>query len=327
MITPRMGHTATLLPDGTVLIVGGRNGAAYLASAELYDPKTGKFTPTGSMGTPRMGHTATLLDNGKVLVAGGSTGSGSLASAELYDPKTGMFTETGSMSTGRSQHTATPLDPGHGGPVLIAGGYGPSGNPLASAEQYLPKTGRFTPAGSMSTPRGGHTATATLGFGHVLIAGGSKTPGGLGLASAEMYDWGTGNFSKTGSMTTGRDLPTATLFTNGSILITGGQGSDGALPSAELYDFSKSKFAATGSLVNASAGQTATLLPNGDVLVTGGRLAELYDPAKGTFAETGSMAHDHNGHTATMLGNGLVLVVGGADGSAELYQPASSPTP
>src|ERR1039457_2483941 len=86
MSTGRDGLTATLLPNGKVLVAGGWNGS-YLTSAELYDPATGTWTTTGSLAAGRAGHTATLLPNGKVLVAGGqgSTGSGAVDTAELYD--------------------------------------------------------------------------------------------------------------------------------------------------------------------------------------------------------------------------------------------------
>ena len=111
--------TATLLPNGQVLVAGGFNGVD-LASAELYDPATGLWTATGSMTSARDHHTATLLPNGQVLVAGGySFDDFALASAELYDPATGLWTATGSMATARYWHTATLLPNGQ---VLVAGG-------------------------------------------------------------------------------------------------------------------------------------------------------------------------------------------------------------
>ena len=72
-------HTATLLPTGKVLVAGGcRVVGSDLSSAELYDPATGTWTATGSLGTARQHHTATLLPSGKVLVAGGHNSGGSL---------------------------------------------------------------------------------------------------------------------------------------------------------------------------------------------------------------------------------------------------------
>src|ERR1043166_7402460 len=101
--------TATLLPNGTVLVAGGYNPPTTWASAELYDPNTGLFSPTGSMSTARRAHTATLLANGKVLVTGGRVPPNYFASAELYDPDTGLFSDTSSMNAARAFHSATLL--------------------------------------------------------------------------------------------------------------------------------------------------------------------------------------------------------------------------
>jgi hypothetical protein len=144
MTTAHSYHTATLLADGRVLIAGGTaNDAGVLASAEVYDPKAGKFTATGSMATARYSHTATLLSDGRVLILGG-------------------FGATSVPSSGCCLGTTLPT-------------------PLASAELYDPATGRFSPAGSMTTAREGHTATL-LADGRVLIAGGWD-----GVSSAELY--------------------------------------------------------------------------------------------------------------------------------------------
>jgi large repetitive protein len=89
-------HTATLLPNGKVLVAGGYGGQfnQALASAELYDPASGTWTPTSSLSVARGGHTATLLPDGKALVAGGQNDTnGFLASAELYDVGLGFSSE------------------------------------------------------------------------------------------------------------------------------------------------------------------------------------------------------------------------------------------
>ena len=197
MTVARMIQSATLLPNGRVLISGGWTTTlvsgknltdSFLASAELYDPATGTFSPTGSMATARNNATTTLLPDGRVLVAGGVGQSGvGLTSAELYDPATGTFGPTGSMISGRSMAAATLLP---NGLVLVAGGWGGAPpppvyeTPLASAELYDPKTGTFSPTGSMSAGRGSPTAIR-LHDGRVLIDGGADRTGTI--ASAELY--------------------------------------------------------------------------------------------------------------------------------------------
>lgn len=137
----RSTATATLLPNGQVLVAGGCCvGEASLASAELYNPTTGTWTVTGSMGTPRTYAEAVLLQNGQVLVVGGveydNFGDGFiLMSAELYNPTTGTWSFTGSMQHVRFFQTMTLLQNSQ---VLVAGGQDYSPAILNSAELYTP---------------------------------------------------------------------------------------------------------------------------------------------------------------------------------------------
>jgi hypothetical protein len=279
MTTARNQHTATLLPSGKVLIAGGADsGITYLASAELYDPAAGTFAATGSMSVTRVQHTATLLPNGEVLIAGGDDGLGGRTSAELYDygSSGGTFTAISNMTKPRFRHTATLLSNGQ---VLITGGLGAG----ASAELYDPGARTFTATGSMTEPKCQHTATL-LPNGKVLIAGGDafNNNSWVTVASAELFDPAAGTFAATGSMTTVRELHTATLLGDGMVLIAGGDnGANGlsfqTLASAELHDPGAGAFAATGSMTLPMAYHTATLLPSGMVLIVGGDpVAELY---------------------------------------------------
>src|SRR5262249_10603431 len=118
----RFDHSATLLQNGKVLVVGGFGAGKMLSSCELFDPANGTWRVNGNLNTPRQRHTATLLTDGKILVVGGGEPIKGRydGTTELYDPTSGKWTLTGSLKVGRIHHTATLLPNGQ---VLVAGGH------------------------------------------------------------------------------------------------------------------------------------------------------------------------------------------------------------
>jgi N-acetylneuraminic acid mutarotase len=242
----RAHHTATLLSDGKVLVVGGYSAgysgiedpiywrsATSTNVAELYDPATGKWSVTDSMSIARANHTATLLAGGKVLVAGGDDNE-FLNRAEIYNPATDTWNDTGSMNAARTSHTATLLP---GGKVLVAGGY--DHGYLISAELYDVTTGIWNITDNMSAARASHTATL-LPDGKVFVTGryGYLLPG-----STEYYDPTTSKWNATENMFIARQNHTATLLPDGKVLVAGG-----------LMD-------AGGMRLNRASAELATVIP------------------------------------------------------------------
>jgi hypothetical protein len=207
--------TATLLPDGTVLITHSligydAFGEIYVRHAELYDPSIGAFRRTGDLIHFHNGPTATLLRNGDVLIAGGDLGDGdgATAAAELYHPDSGTFAATSSLTIAREGHASSLLsngsvliNGGHGGVPVRGGGF----DNLASAEVYDPVSGMFKVTSSMATGRESHQATL-LDSGAVLITGG-----------AEYYPFGAGPRPPVYGL-----LSSAELYTNDNLLQDGG---------------------------------------------------------------------------------------------------------
>ncbi|WP_309890406.1 kelch repeat-containing protein [Archangium sp.] len=328
MSSARYFFTATLLPNGKVLVAGGNNNTVgTINTAELYAPGTGAWSPASAMASTRSHHTATLLPNGKVLLAGGSHNGAVLATAVLYEPATDSWSATGALASPRHSHTATLLPSGK---VLVLGGRDVTAT-LETAELYDPATGSWTSTSSMLSPRQEHSATLLLN-GKLLAVGGQNSTGILG--TAELYDPATGSWTPAASMATQRIAPLGTLLSNGKVLITGGLATS-LRETAELYDPTTNSWAPAGSMSSPRYGHTATRLPNGKVLVTGGYMgntgthflatAQLYEPATNSWASAGSMASARHLATATLLSNGTVLIAGGSTQSAlsaaEIYTP------
>jgi N-acetylneuraminic acid mutarotase len=215
MKTPRASHTATLLPNGKVLVAGGMNvyvprirWGSCTNLAELYDPATDSFSSAGAMSVVHCGHTATLLQNGKVLIVGGTD-------AELYDPATNSWSSAGTMNAAHAGSAV--LLPN--GKVLLAGATVP-------AELYDPATGTFTVTGSPANLYGANTAVL-LTNGKVLIAGG---PAG----QCELYNPVSGTWSVTGGLNSVRFGFGLSLLSDGRVLVTDGMTSY-QIMSAEIY--------------------------------------------------------------------------------------------
>jgi hypothetical protein len=331
MLEPRSGHSATLLPNGKVLIAGGmRRNQDFYSSAELYDPATGKFTPTGSMPLATVGNTAVLLKSGKVLMLGGWVGHGTTDLAEIYDPATGKFSDAGRMTTKRARPTVALLA---NGDVLLAGGEDYDGAPsLATAELYRAASGKFEPIAPMHYGRDAHTATV-LSDGRVLIVGGASERDAI-VASAEIYDPASKTFTVTGKLLTPRIKHSAGLLPDGRVLVAGGSnesGWNGQLASAEIYDPKTGAFTAASPLSDArfKLPDAAAALPGGRLLFAGGsKTLDVYDPASGKFLTVNDQLPDVRHYMSeTRLADGSVLLTGGypnndqATAAAWIYKP------
>src|SRR3954452_11695109 len=225
MSVARHGAVAAPLPDGRVLVTGGDyvdgGGDHFLASAEVFNPATGAFTPVGDMSVARIRAAAAPLPDGRVLVAGGNDGTTRLSSAEVFNPATNAFTPVADMGSDRARAAAAPLP---GGRVLVTGGT--NGAPLSTALIFDSRTNSFSSAGigAMGTARQAPIA-APLPDGRVLVAGGVyvEGPGGY-QASAEVFTPATNAFSSAGvgAMARPRTGAAAAALPDGRVLVAGG---------------------------------------------------------------------------------------------------------
>jgi len=252
----------------------------------------------------------------------------------IVDPS---WETTTSMATGRSSHAASLLSTGR---VLIAGGQTGDYSYTNTAELYDPSSGTWAATGTMATSRSNLPAVQ-LDATTVMVSGGYSTVlfgSNNYWQSAELYDTTTGQWSTTGSMTTGRMSHRAVRLTSGKVLVVGGRNGSNSLTSAEIYDPTTKTFSSAGAMATPREEAEAVLLPDGRVLVIAGynrspqtylSSTEIFNPATNTFSSAPSLSAARSDHRATLLSNGRVFVFGGRDsagplGSGATYDPASN---
>lgn len=323
MIVERWEHTATVLGDGRVLVVGQQPDPFNPTKAsELYDPATGTFAATGVTNVERRQHTATLLADGRVLIVGGDQGEPT-PECEIYDPKTGAFTPTGSLKTRRYDHSALRLADGR---VLVVAGYGGFQLwELASTEIFNPAAGTWSPGPSLAQARTSASGTE-LADGRFLVAGGKTT---AALASVEIFDPTTSTWKSAAPLGRSRWGHAATRLSDGRVLVSGG---DDVLTSiGEVYDPSQG----TWSTVQAGTERIwHRLIPlsDGSAMAIGGyqgttELAptDYFSPTKDTWLAAANLVEGRAHATATLLsdaaGTARILVAGGVQSkTAEVFQ-------
>jgi hypothetical protein len=302
----RQGESATLLQDGTVLIIGGgADDRAVPASggseAEIFDPATGAVTQVGPTLEPHVDGLATLLDNGQVLIAGGADPHRQTPlTGEIYDPTTQTFRRTADMTDvwGSSPRTV-PLD---GGRALIVGGrFAADGGFDTAADVFDPDTGRLSSTGPMAINQRPWTATR-LNDGRVLLTGGFEWDPARKVAAVsdavQIYDPKTESFTLAGRMPTPRIGHSAVLLDDGDVLVMGGH--------------------AEGKWEPLSVGTKS----NGPEPVTD---ALRWDHETGEFVPAESMTRWRTSFLSTRLQDGRVLMIGHVPWRLDL-EPPPSPT-
>ncbi len=320
--TPRKFHTASLRPDGTVLVAGGQGSSGVLSSVEISNSVTETWNTAPAMTAARIHHTSTTLQDGRVLVVGGGGVNGQpLASAEIFST---LWSTVAPTTIAHENHTATLLNDGR---VLVVAGFSTTGVATAVAEVYDPNADTWTGVASLNTARADHTATLLVD-GRVLVAGGDQ--GSTVLASAEVYDPIADTWTVLPDMRQRRAFHTASLLPDGSVLVAGGSSNSGIPTNAvELFNPGTMSWQQMPPMMTAREFHTATLMLNGQVVVAGGTglngtnsvalsSAEIFDPNTMQWLFAASMPNARTQHTATLMPDGRLLVVGGVDNSSRL---------
>jgi hypothetical protein len=298
----RGGHTATLLTDGRVLIVGGEDANGFMTEAEILDPSTNTFSVSGNLSTPRADHTATRLSDGRVLIAGGRGTPGLLNSTEIFDPTTSAFTSGPNLIGARSGHSATLLNDGQ---IVVIGG-----DASGSVEIYIPLLNTFaTTIANLSSPRAFHSAVL-LNNGDILIVGGTA-PDNAPVLSGEILNVTSSTMSAVANLTEDPHVRASLrVLPDGKVQIIGGSDHE----DMEIYDLTTNQF-----------GAHAHVFPTGDIhpellqqiMDAQTRAAMFHLGASNTLL-------NRTGQTITELaGSNQALVTGGVDSAGMFLGSAS----
>lgn len=332
MSTPREGHTATLLPNGRVLVVGGHDGTASLGSSEIYDPVGNSWSTPIATSHPTYSHTATKLSNGTVLVTGGySTTEGVSNHAHVFDG--GSWVQMSDMRSPRLGHAAIAMR--DGGLILVGGQTTGSGSHTNLVDFFNTNTQGFDSRPNDLTARA-FLGLAELTTGDLLAFGGEDTTGARTM-SARYYP-SANQWLQTGPLIRQRSsMAWASVGTE--VLACGGFPGRGDLITAncEMYNPVQNGWdAGVPPMSVPRRSHTMTELANGQVLVVGGAISdsagtancELYSPSTGQWTAGRPLSAIRLQHTATRLLDGRVLVVGGKAtvsgnvlNSVEIYTP------
>ena len=336
--------TATLLTDGSVLVVGGyevNNGRP--SGDERYDRASNSWTASVSTAAPRSGQAAVRLDDGRVLVVGGSTPDRpggpfrAVASAELFNPKTGTWARAASMAVPRYHPNLVVLPDSR---VLAAGGGAGGEQVTATAEVYDPAADRWTELPPMASPRLDASAVL-LRNGKVLVAGGEATATqAASLSSAELFDYRTDRWSAAPRMHDRRARAVSSILPDGEAVVAGGFDYAGgyslAVATSDYYDAVRSRWS-LGAPMQVARGEAGfATLTDGSLLAVGGdsrtgsvhtqATAEVLDPRSHRWTLLPPTGRLRVGALVTALPAGGALVAGGGtESAAQLYVPGSGP--
>jgi len=346
----RQHHTATLLSDGRVLVVGGRGegGLSTLASCELFDPKKSRWSTCAKLSIARSHHAATALDDGRLLISGGTTHESiegqnrfvALASVEVYQPKKNVWTTVAPMTDARNGHTATLLLDGS---VLVVGGAREQRQHLSSVERFEPRANTWQLEKPLNVARWLHAAVRTSD-GDVVLVGGRSNAGQLGkgpgvsIADVERFDVKSGVWQVLPPMSEPRQRTALVAFASGGgLMVIGGQTATSPTNYAETWSPGLPDWKPFENHLSMSlSSHTGTRLPSGDLVVIGGEPPNAVDTtrvqrwvlSRKQWCLAGELVNGRKQHTATLLPDGRVLVVGGTSSglperSSELWAPVS----